>query len=139
MHRLRRVAGVVPAGSALGRPVFPGRYVQLDGTPSRTRQVLNLLQYLRRPPPQGNEGDAHLVQARQAVERGQAGIEDQVAGQFPMRLLPEGDKAKDFFGFLAFTNVGVRVAERVRLGVLGKEGQPDWVDCGCAPRRNGAR
>jgi hypothetical protein len=43
-----------------------------------------------------------------------------VAGILAMVFLPEGDEAKDLLGFLSLAQVGVRVAKRPSLGVLGE-------------------
>jgi len=54
---------------------------------------------------------------------GEARIEHQVAGILPMVFLPEGEEAEDLFGFLALAQIGVRVAKRPSLGVLGQKGE----------------
>ena len=50
-------------------------------------------------------------------------IEDQVRRQLPVSLLPEVDEAKDLLGFVALAQIGIRVAERMSLGILGQKDQ----------------
>ena len=72
---------------------------------------------------QGDEGDAHVVEAGQVLVGGQLGVEDQVPRELAVVLLPELDEAEDLVGLLALAQVGVGVAEGVAVGVLGQEGE----------------
>ena len=40
-----------------------------------------------------------------------------------MLALPEFNEAEDLLGLLALADVGVRIAEYLALGILGKKGQ----------------
>ena len=44
-------------------------------------------------------------------------------GRAPVGAHPELDEAEDLLGLLTFAQVGVRVAERMAVGVLRKEGE----------------
>ena len=60
-------------------------------------------------------------------------IEDQVPRQGAVRAFPEVDEAEDLIGLLALAQVGVRVAERVAVGVLREEDE----DARLAPAAHG--
>ena len=98
--------------------VLAGRHVQFDGAPGRPRQQHDLLEQGGRAAPQRDERDLHLVEPRQSAMGRQLRIEDQVRRQGAVRPLPEVDEAKDLIGFVALAKIGVRVAERVGVGIL---------------------
>ena len=70
---------------------------------------------------QGDKADALLVKRGQFGVRGQLEVEDQQAGALAGRGLPELAEAGDLVGVLVLGDVGVGVAERCVLAVLGEE------------------
>lgn len=61
------------------RPIFAGGHVQFNRPPGAPREERDLLQELRRPSAQGNEGNAHVVEARQARISRQPRVKHEVA------------------------------------------------------------
>jgi hypothetical protein len=106
-----------------GSPVLSGGYIQLDNPPGGTRQKHNLLQDLRGPAPQRDEGDTHPVQPCQMGVGGQSRVKYQMARKLTMRPFPEGDESEDFFRLLSLAQIGIRVTGGPALGVLGQEDQ----------------
>jgi len=90
---------------------FAGGDVEFDGAPSRTRQQHDLFHQLGRPSAESDKGNPHLVQPCQVGVGGEAGIEDQMAGQLSVGALPERDEVEDLLGFFAFTQIGIGVTE----------------------------
>ena len=107
----------------LWRAVFAAKRVEMNGTPCGGRQIVNLGKEARRTPPQGDEDDAVLVEAIEPIIRRELGIEHQVLGHSAILTLPECDEAENLVGFLALTNIGIRVAEDLSVGILGEEGE----------------
>src|SRR5437867_3105728 len=97
--------------------------IQFDGAPGRTRQQCNFLQQSRRPPPESDKGNPHLVQPRQIRVGSEAGIKNQMAGLLAVSAFPEGNKVKDLIGFVAFAQVGIGITEGAASGVLSQENQ----------------
>ena len=106
---------------------FACRHIQGDPTPGGGGQLGNLFKHGRRSSSKGDEDDAHLVQACQVCQGGQAGIEDQMGGQLAVSLFPEGNEAKDLLSFFPLSNIGVGIAESASVGVVCEKNQDAWL------------
>ena len=84
---------------------FAGGNIEGDPTPGGGRQLGDLFEHGWGSSSKGDEGDAHLIQACQICQGGQAGIKDQMGGRLAMGLLPEGNEPKDLLRFFAFTQI----------------------------------
>src|SRR5712671_8207223 len=76
-----------------------------------------------RTPPQGHEGDAVSVEPIEAIISGELGIEDAMLGQCAVLILPELDEAEDLFCLLAFADIGIGIAEHLRIRILRQKGE----------------
>lgn len=108
---------------------FACRHVQGDPAPGGGRQLGDLFEHGRRPSSKGDEGNAHLVQSCQVFQGGQAGIEDQMGGEFAVGFFPESDEAKNLLGFFPLSDIGVGIAESASVGIVGEKNQ----DAGLSP------
>lgn len=108
---------------------FAGRHVQGDPAPRGGGQLGDLFEHGSRAPSKGNEGDAHLIQAGQVFQGGEAGIEDQMGGELSMGLSPESNETKDLLGFFSFSDIGIGIAESASFGIVCEKDQ----DAGLPP------
>src|SRR5215831_1100966 len=97
--------------------------IEFDGAPSRTGQQSDFLQQSGRASTQSNEGNSHLVQARQIRVGGQARIKDKMTRLLTMCALPEGNEVEDRIGFFTFAQVGIGITESAAGGILSQENQ----------------
>src|SRR5207247_10862217 len=88
---------------------FAGGDVEFDGAPSRTRQQHDLFHQLRRPSTESDKGNPHLVQPCQIGVGGEAGIEDQMEGQFYVGGLPERNDVEDLLVLVGLAAYGCRI------------------------------
>ena len=51
------------------------------------------------------------------------GIEDEMLGQCAVLILPELDEAEDLFCLLAFADIGIGIAEHLRIRILRQKGE----------------
>ena len=61
------------------------------------------------------------VEPVEAIVSGELGIEDEMPRQRAVLSLPELDKAEDLFCLFAFADIGVGIAEHLRIRVLRQE------------------
>jgi len=63
------------------------------------------------------------IQLSETLMGGEFGIEDEMPRWLAMLASPELDEAKNLVGFLSFTDVCIRIAEHLAIGVLREEGK----------------
>lgn len=107
----------------LGCLEFSCGNVQGDPAPGGGGQLGDLFEHGSGASSKGNEGDAHLIQADEVWQGGQAGIEDQMRRQLSVGLFPEGNEAKDLLCFFSFSNIGVGIAESATVGIVCEKNQ----------------
>src|SRR3974377_371246 len=110
--------------------IFAMRNIESDGAPGGRRQSCDLLEQFARTPPQGHEGDACFVEAIEPLVGRELGVEHEELRHTAVLAGPEIDEAEDLVSFLTLTDVGVRVAEDLTVGILGKKGQDAWLAAG---------
>lgn len=99
----------------------PANTLQLDASPSRARLLVDFLEHVRIPPPQGDEPDAEFIESTQVLVGGELGVKDEFLGCTARVLLPILDEAQDLIVLILLADRGIGVVEHALLGILGRE------------------
>lgn len=105
----------------LGMGIFS--FLVGDMNPLPGGELIQVLQELLAPAPEGNELDALTVEFRKVGVGGKFGIKDKGGFDPPVHTLPEGQKAQDLISGFFTLYIGRRVKDQLGVGILGKEDQ----------------
>ena len=86
-------------------------------------QVVNVSEHLLRASPEGDKGNAFLVEPVEVGIGGDLGIEDEFLGASAGTLLPIVNKLEDLIVLFRFTQLPIGVAENPRIGIVGEKCQ----------------